>query len=63
MKNKIKIYINGKEVWNFVMSSQGKLAGNILEDIFDLFPPKLDYWEIRSIFLSNPDYINIEDCR
>lgn len=66
-KNKVNILINGDETWNFCMTSTGKTAGDIHDFVWDnLWLYKLDkdnYEILRSIFLSNPDYFNIEDFR
>lgn len=61
-KNKVVVIINGDELSNFMMGACGKIPCRVHETIVDSFDWK-DYEEIRSLFLSNPDYFKIKDYR
>jgi len=56
-KNKMYVARYGPEVWNYVASSRGAIAGNTQEFIFHNFSFEDEI--LWSIFASNPDYIKI----
>ena len=63
MKNKVEVWINGKELWDYSMGSTGKIAGYVHKFVMDklwIYKNIEDNYQVlRSVFLSNPDYFII----